>query len=308
MKRIVTRIISVTAFASRSLWVIATAAILCAVPVATKSLPLFAKAPKTNTVSVKDENEAARLFYTTSVSSAGVELFAIHVSGSKITTTDIGPTKGGACISLALSPSGTLYSMCGALFGVQHLATIDPLTGLATVFGLDVPGLAVMSIAFGPDGTLYAVGDCHPVNGQCNPDADPKYNSLYTVDVRTGEFKPVGPTGAPQFFMDLALDRDGNMFGVTCALSPSAIPAILYRIDLATGKATKVVNLVGSNSVMGLAFGREGKLYATDFTQNPGLYLIDIKTGFEKAIAALPFGLSSSLELANPGEDERADQ
>ena len=58
--------------------------------------------------------------------------------------------------------------------------------------------------------------------------------------------------------------------------------------------------LVGSNSVMGLAFGRDGKLYATDWTQNSGLYLIDIKTGFETAIAALPFGLSSGLELAGP--------
>jgi hypothetical protein len=33
---------------------------------------------------------------------------------------------------------------------------------------------------------------------------------------------------------------------------------------------------------------------------HPGLYLIDIKTGgFETAIAALPYGLSSALELAN---------
>jgi len=99
--------------------------------------------------------------------------------------------------------------------------------------------------------------------------------------------------------MDLAFDRDGNMFGVTTTLSPSYVPAILYRIDPATGAATKIVNLVGSTTVMGLAFGRNGKLYATDFTNNPGLYLIDIKTGFETAIAALPFGLSSALELAN---------
>ena len=101
--------------------------------------------------------------------------------------------------------------------------------------------------------------------------------------------------------MDLAFDRNGNMFGVTSTVQPSAIPAILYRIDPAkAGAATKIVDLVGSNSVMGLAFGREGGLYATDFTQNPGLYLIDIETGFETAIAALPFGFSSGLELAKP--------
>ena len=89
------------------------------------------------------------------------------------------------------------------------------------------------------------------------------------------------------------------MLGVTTTLNPSLIPAILYRIDPATGKATKLFNLVGSNTVMGLAFGRDGKLYATDNFPNSGLYVIDTKTGFETAIAALPFGFSSGLELMN---------
>jgi hypothetical protein len=51
---------------------------------------------------------------------------------------------------------------------------------------------------------------------------------------------------------------------------------------------------------MGLAFAPDGKLYATDFVNNPGLYLIDPKTGFESAVAAMPFGLSSGLELEDP--------
>ena len=159
-----------------------------------------------------------------------------------------------------------------------------------------------MAMTFAPDGTLYAVGDCNPNANfvDCTHGSDPNYNSLYIVNEKTGAFTLVGSTGAPQYFMDLAFDCDGNMFGVTTTLNPSLVPAILYRIDPATGAATKIVNLVGSNTVMGLAFGRDGKLYATDFTNNPGLYLIDPKTGFETAIAALPFGLSSALELANP--------
>ena len=52
--------------------------------------------------------------------------------------------------------------------------------------------------------------------------------------------------------------------------------------------------------MMGLAFGSHGKLFATDFMQNSGLYLIDPKTGFETAIAALPFGSSSALEFIPP--------
>jgi hypothetical protein len=42
------------------------------------------------------------------------------------------------------------------------------------------------------------------------------------------------------------------------------------------------------------------QLYATDNPQNPGLYLIDATTGFETAIAAVPFGFSSDLVLVNP--------
>jgi hypothetical protein len=51
---------------------------------------------------------------------------------------------------------------------------------------------------------------------------------------------------------------------------------------------------------MGVAFGTNGKLYANDLVQNPGLYLVDIKTGFETAVAALPFTFANTLELVNP--------
>ena len=117
--------------------------------------------------------------------------------------------------------------------------------------------------------------------------------------MRTGAFTRIGPTQAPQFFMDVTFDSHGTMLGVTTTLNPSGVPAILYRINPATGKATKLFNLVGSNYVMGLAFGRDGKLYATDNFANPGLYRIDTTTGLETAIAALPFGFSSGLELMN---------
>lgn len=248
------------------------------------------------------------VFYTTSGAGTGAangaEIFAIKVNGSKVSTQDIGPTYGGDCASLALSPWGTLYSMCGPLFGAQQLATVDRKTGRANLFGTAVSGLAVMAMAFAPNGILYAVGDCNPdPNYECTPDSDPNYNSLYTVNVKTGTFHRVGSTGAPQFFMDLAFDRDGKLYGVTTTDNPSAVPAILYRIDPATGRATRIVSLAGSNTVMGLAFGRGGKLYATDYAQPSNLYLIDIRTGLETAIATLPFGFSSGLELMNPQGD-----
>ena len=248
---------------------------------------------------------AADVYYTTNFAAPPIaEIFAITVRENKVTTTDIGSTGAPGCASLAMSKWGLLYSMCGPLFGTQQLTTIDLTTGRGTMFGTPVNGLAVMAMTFAPNGTLYAVGDCDLVTSECGDGTDPAYNSLYTVDVNTGAFTRVGSTGAPQYFMDLAFDRHGHLFGVTTTLNPSYVPAILYRLDPETGAATKVVNLVGSSQVMGLAFGDEGKLYGTDFVNDPGLYVIDKKTGFETAIANLPLPFSSALELVSHDGEE----
>jgi hypothetical protein len=253
------------------------------------------------------------LFYTIGGDANGaVALWAIQLSGSKTTTTEIGPIGGGACASLALSPiTGKLYSLCWVdpstfPLGNMQLVTFDTNTGQATpIPSGSFSQIGAMAMGFTPDGTLYAVGGCVPYlappfsTPDCNPGA-PGFNSLYTVDVKTGDVTLIGSTGAPEYFMDLASDRNGNLFGVTSTLTPAYPPAVLYQIDRATGEATKIVNLVGSSTVMGLAFDQNGKLYATDFTQNPGFYLIDPKTGFEKAIGALPINESTALELADP--------
>jgi len=248
-----------------------------------------------------NEDDGRQIFYTLSSNpvTTASELWAIEVNGSTVSTTDIGPS--GFCASLAISPSGTLLSMCGPLFGTEQLASLDPRTGHATIFGVPVSGLAVMSMTFGPDGTLYAVGDCNPGGAafDCGGGPpDPNYNSLYTVNEATGTFTRVGSTGAPEYFMDLTFDREGNMLGVTTTLLPSYVPAVLYRINVHTGAATKIADMVGSNTLMGLGLGRNGKLYANDFVLNPGLYLVDPKTGLETAIAALPMVLPSSVKLA----------
>jgi len=251
------------------------------------------------------QDGAASVFYTTSGAGNGLkngaEIFAITVRGATVTTRDIGPTHGQDCGSLALSPDGTLYSMCGPLFGAQRLATINQQTGRADLDGVRVRGLAVMALAFSPGGTLYAVGDCNPapVTFECVRDHD--FNALYTVNVATGAFTRVGPTKAPRFFMDLTFTSRGTMLGVTTTVNPSTVPAVLYRINPATGRATKLRTLTGSNSVMGLAFGRNGTLYGTDFTPSSHLYQINPTTGLETTIAALPFGSSSGLELIYPG-------
>ena len=101
-----------------------------------------------------------------------------------------------------------------------------------------VEKLNVMALEFAPDGTLYAVGDANP--------ASPTFNTLYTVDQKTGAFTAVGSTGvpAPEFFMDLAFDARGTMYGASMFG--------LFTIDRKTGTATKVVDFVGGGVVMGL--------------------------------------------------------
>jgi hypothetical protein len=289
--------------AGRGLRVLVTSAMLFAALAVTGAGIAPSAAWATNSAG---QDGAASVFYTTSGAGNGLkngaEIFAITVSGATVTTRDVGPTKAGDCGSLALSPRGTLYSMCGHLFGTQRLAVIDQQTGRAHLFGVRVPGLAVMAMGFSPQGTLYAVGDCNPdpVTFECIADKD--FNALYKVNVLTGAFTRIGPTRAPQFFMDLTFDSHGTMLGVTTTVNPSTTPAILYRINPATARATKLFTLTGSNAVMGLAFGRDGTLCGTDFTPTSHLYRIDTTTGVETTIAALPFGSSSGLELMNPGE------
>jgi len=211
-----------------------------------------------------EDDGAKQLFYTLSSNPSGTDsnLWAIEVSGNKVTSTDIGST--GGCGSLAVSPSGMLLTMSGPLFGTQQLGSLDPRTGHGTAFGVPISGLAVMSMTFGPDGALYAVGDCNPggTSFDCGggPGPDPTYNSLYTINVDTGAYTRIGLTGAPEFFMDLTFDPEGNLLGVTTTLIPSYVPAVLYRINVLTGVATKIADTVGSNTVMGLGLGRNGKL------------------------------------------------
>ena len=277
---------------------------LCLLIVTAMTGVLTSRVALAATPEADEDGQTRNVYYTLAFSSGVGEMWAIEVNGSKITTTDIGPIHTG-CAALAMSPSGKLVSMCGQLLGTQRLTSFDKKTGLATLFGVPVPGFGVMAMAYSPGGTLYAVGGCTPngdpndLNTDCSG-SNPNFNTLYTVNEVTGEFTRIGTTGAPQYFMDLAFDRHGNLWGVTTTLNPSYVPAILYRINPETGAATKIVNLVGSNTVMGLAFAPDGKLYATDFTGNSGLYRIDPKTGFESAVAAMPFGLSTGLELADP--------
>jgi len=215
-------------------------------------------------------------------------LLTIEVrDGNQVTIAPVGPTGAFGCASIARSATGTLYSVCG--LGIvkpdqpQQLATIDPKTGKATMFGKAVTGLQVMGLEFAPDGTLYAVGDGNA--------ASPTFNSLYSVDIKSGEFTRIGATGvpAPEFFMDFAFDRNGTMYGATSHG--------LFTIDRKTGTATKVVDFVGGGDIMGLSYNvAQDRLYATDYkAPNSALYAVDVRTGFLTPLAATGYPLAHGL-------------
>jgi hypothetical protein len=223
-------------------------------------------------------------FYAT----GGDKLLSISVrDGDQVAISEIGPLEPG-CGSLARSPSGVLYSMCGIGMGKpgpQQLATIDPTTAKANVFGTLIEGLMVMGLEFAPDGTLYAVGDA---NG-----ASPTFNSLYTVDLKTGAFTRVGSTDVPPpgFFHDFTFDARGTMYGTTSQA--------LYTIDPRTATATKVIDFVGGGGfgVMGLSYNQEqDRLYATEFKPgNSAFYLVDVQTGFLTPLAATGYPFAHAL-------------
>ena len=227
-------------------------------------------------------------FYAT----GGGKLLSISVrDGDQVTVTELGPLAPG-CGTLARSPEGDLYSMCGQGMGEpgpQQLAKIDPKTGKANVFGTTVQGQMIMGLEFGPDGTLYAVGDA---NG-----ASPTFNSFYTVDTKSGAVTRVGSTGvpAPGFFHDFTVDASGTIYG-------SAGQA-LYTIDPKTGTATKVTDFVGGGGfgIMGLSYNAtHDRLYATEFKAgNSAFYVVNKNNGFLTPLAATGYPFAHALVAMN---------
>jgi hypothetical protein len=145
----------------------------------------------------------------------------------------------------------------------------------------------IMGMTFSPDGVLYAAGD--------DVASSPTFNSLYTIDLRTGAPTRVGSLGTgpdpnTDFVMSFVFDSHGTMYG--------ASPMALYKIQLpdaegreartqeagqgAQALATKVRGFIGSSAVMGIAIGEDGNFYAADFVPAPTdstIYRLNVEKG-----------------------------
>jgi DNA-binding beta-propeller fold protein YncE len=195
---------------------------------------------------------------------AGSTLVKIDVGEGTVTT--IGPFGVAHADAIAISPQGKLYTMTEGYPppGVHpQLAQVNPVTGLATPFGVNLAPEIFMGIGFTPDGQLYGVNAMSGTGDE---------NSLYRFDPNTGEARKVKVTGGCPGIMDLAVHPDGTMYGVN--------PHALYRINPHTGQATLVTEIQGNGlALMGLAIDDDGNFYVSKIIPNSPLLRVDPQTG-----------------------------
>jgi len=188
----------------------------------------------------------------------------------------IGPGFGGAN-SAAISPSGVLYTVGG---GPDQLATVDPLTGIATpgpmlnMGGPVVGGATVRGLAFSPDGTLYAIQNGVDEYGRNVSDL------LYTINLETGVGTLIGNTGDASL-QSLAFGPDGRLYSWSLGRG-------LEMLDAMTGLATDVNPAIGeSPDMQTIDFASDGTLYGVGGKlHEDSLYRIDPVTGTASLIGS----------------------
>ena len=153
------------------------------------------------------------------------------------------------------SPDGSQILFMASLPVVASLKLISSLLPAAH-HGFSSPRIGVL---------LSTVISRRPLNPQPEDlrsrDAQPRISTRCS-QLRSQGVYPHRFNGRTSILYGPGVRSYGNLYSVTTTLNPSYVPAILCRINPETGAATKIVNLVGSNTVMGLAFARDGK-YAT---------------------------------------------
>jgi hypothetical protein len=180
--------------------------------------------------------------------------------------------------SLAGDSSGTLYSHTSF---DNRLYTIDPGTGVATPGAALSTLLDIRSLAFSPDGTLYAIdkpGDIDSING------------LYTINVATGVVTFIGPTGKPGL-QGLDFSPEGTLYGFDFSSG-------LATLNTTTGLATTVNPALGFPGVdiQSLVFGPDGVLYGG----RESLYTIDRTTSLSTFVGTNNYDIRGLESAAVP--------
>ncbi len=249
---------------------------------------------------------AIALVATTAVLNAEPFLYSTTGGGSTLVRIDVGAgtvtTIGNfgvlAADAIAISPRGKLYTVTQGWppGGDPQLARVNPATGLATPFGVNLNPEIFMGIGFSRNGKLYGV---NADSGTLNQ------NSLYRFDLKTGKATKVGVTGGCGDIMDLAWYH-GTMYG--------AAWDSLYRIDLHTGQAELVTTLhyaltrLPLTKVMGLAIDDDGNFYVTEILANAPLWRVDPVTGAATVVAGVSLSFPHGLDyIPTDADDDEKD-
>ncbi|NUM46312.1 MAG: hypothetical protein HUU38_16535, partial [Anaerolineales bacterium] len=166
----------------------------------------------------------------------------------------------------------TLYALD---YDTNEFVAIDTATGARTVIGTTAPNGNWSGMSGATDGTLYAASSNCGVS-----------STLYTVDPSDGTLTTVGEIGSGTCIIDIAINADGEMFGV------DIVSDNLYAIDPSTGAGTIVGSLgVDANFAQGMDFEENsGILYWSAYTAQGELRIIDTATGASASVGAFAGG------------------
>jgi hypothetical protein len=191
--------------------------------------------------------------------------------------TVIGPIGFGAGNGAAADSQGRIFTHSGAS---DLLILVDPGTGAGSVFltltGRPV-GYGIRGMAFDPQDHLYVALSRADTT---------EIDLLATIDMTTGVYSTVGPTGRT--------DIQGLAFSPQDVLYAAGVFGGLYRIDPATAAATVIGgSFVGDDQA--LEFDRDGTLYCARIN----LRTVDPNTGLSTLIG--PIGMVDIRGLAMVG-------
>jgi hypothetical protein len=209
------------------------------------------------------------------------QIWLTHGNGTRIGTVD-SDTGAGSDVgsqgytqswAAAFGTDGTLYTTVNGFSGNAVLATIDQLTGAATLIGTGL-GTSLISLEVSADGTMYGVG----------------YNDqiLYSIDPITGVATAIGSTGI-SFMMDLAFSSSGDLWATT--------GGNLWTLDLLTGSSTFMTSITGgASNVMSLMFDSADNMLVSEYLSGARLWSVDTATGFSSFIG------NTGLDIVHGGD------
>jgi len=184
--------------------------------------------------------------------------------------------------------TGNLYGILGSACTGARLITINTTTGAGTIVGI-VKGAGfdatstvscaggADSLAFGPDGALYAGGWEGGTTG----------GKLLKIDKATGAVLAVLQTPGGANLTGLDFDPSGLLW----ASHGASNPGVLHTVNPATGGFLSELDLSEPVTISDLAFDADGTLFAS-LPDESQLATIDLTTGAVNRVC--PFGSAVS--------------